>query len=589
MISFRCTRNNTLQILLMLWSSLSLSSSWTMLRTNPKKTGMILQRPLAGAGAAVRRNMALSATTTSGNTSKTSSKRSSKGAKASLSSPSSSSTNMINLQTIQQDELETILKSWGHPKYRAKQIYNWVRVQGVTNVDDMLNIPKTLKQQLKAHASEGSLELEFEQVSKDGTRKRAYKLPDGQLIESVLMPYQDGRYTACISSQAGCAQGCVFCATGQMGFSRQLTADEIYEQVARFSSELAYKDKHQDEDDDDEDSDASGIGSSSNRAKHNRQTRLSNIVFMGMGEPLANYRNVVAAVKRIQSELGIGHRKITISTVGIVPNIAKLAIDLPQVRLAVSLHCASDDERSSLLPANVRYGGLDRLMETLQEYGKTTGKRITLEWALIEHENDTPETAHKLGKLVKKWLRPDMVHINVIPLNPTGGYGGSPSGRSRVNAFCEILEKRYGVACTPRVRRGIDIDAGCGQLKAAVEKKNKMNKMEKEDDGDFDDDEQSKQQNTASTAEMKISVGDSKDTIAIEQEQDEDDVSPFAIAEDVVVMADEEDWEDYEYSLGEKDEVARLLALVKDTVVTEENAIVTGSASSTSAVNNRNE
>jgi 23S rRNA (adenine2503-C2)-methyltransferase len=463
---------------------------------------------------------------------------------------------MINLQTIQQDELEGILTSWGHPKYRAKQIYNWVRVQGVTNVDDMQNIPKKLKQQLKAHASEGSLKLAFEQVSKDGTRKRAYQLPDGQLIESVLMPYRDGRYTACISSQAGCAQGCVFCATGQMGFSRQLTADEIFEQVARFASELAYQDKHGDDGDEDDDDEKDSLKISS--SSHNRETRLSNIVFMGMGEPLANYRNVVTAVKRIQSELGIGHRKITVSTVGIVPNIEKLAQDLPQVRLAVSLHCASDEERNSLIPANLRYGGLDRLMETLREYSKTTGKRITLEWALIEHENDTPETAHKLGKLVKKWLRPDMVHINVIPLNPTGGFGGNPSGRSRVDAFCAILEKNYRVACTPRVRRGIDIDAGCGQLTAVLEKKKKT------------------------TQEQQIATHDDDDeeVVPIEQEQD---VS-FAISENVVELSDEEDWEDYEYSLGEKDEVARLLSMVKDTVVTKENeVVVTGSITDSNA------
>jgi wyosine [tRNA(Phe)-imidazoG37] synthetase (radical SAM superfamily) len=278
---------------------------------------------------------------------------------------------------------------------------------------------------------------------------------------------------------------------------------------------------------------------------------------------LANYRNVVSAVKRIQSELGIGHRKITISTVGIVPNIEKLAIDLPQVRLAVSLHCASDDERSALLPANIRYGGLDRLMETLQNYSRTTGKRITLEWALIEKENDTPETAPKLGKLVKKWLRPDMVHVNVIPLNPTGGYGGSPSGRSRVNAFCEILVKRYGVSCTPRVRRGIDIDAGCGQLTAAVQKKEKKEQQQKEEQQDESEEIMEVHESSEETT-----------TMTMEEEQQQDEVS-FAI-----VVSDEEDWEDYEYSLGEKDEVAHLLSLVKDTVITEENAVVTGSSAS---------
>jgi len=321
----------------------------------------------------------------------------------------------------------------------------------------MNNIPKKLRLQLTDYSKPAALELAFEAKSKDGTIKRAYKCWDGQIIESVLMPYEDGRYTACISSQAGCAQGCVFCATGQMGFSRQLTVDEIFEQVSRFSAELLSDDE-------------------SEGGNHGREKRLSNVVFMGMGEPLANYRNVKEAVGRINSDLGIGARKVTISTVGIVPNIRKLVSDpeMPKVRLAVSLHCASDDERSALLPANRRYGGLKELMSTLHEYIETTRRRITLEWALIEGENDTPENARKLGQLVNEYgLRKDMVHVNVIPLNPTGGYVGSPSNRERVNAFIRTLEEEYGVACTPRVRRGIDIDAGCGQLKSKVLQKEK--------------------------------------------------------------------------------------------------------------------
>jgi len=257
------------------------------------------------------------------------------------------------------------------------------------------------------------------------------------------MPYDDGRQTACISSQAGCAMGCVFCATGQMGFARQLTQEEIYEQVATFASELK------------------GSGK-----------RLSNVVMMGMGEPLANYRNVIGAIRRMNEELGIGARKITVSTVGVVPNIKKLMEEDIQVRLALSLHCANDEERSALLPANRRYGGLDELMKTIREYIYTTNRRVTLEWALIENENDTPETARELGRLLQRFdIRRDMVHINVIPLNPTGGFEGSPSGRKGVHAFVSTLDKEFGLKATPRVRRGIDIDAGCGQLKASVKKK----------------------------------------------------------------------------------------------------------------------
>ena len=205
----------------------------------------------------------------------------------------------INLSTISQAELETLITAWGHPKFRAAQVYQWIHKQGVTNVSDMNNLPKTLREQLLATTEPSSLELAFEQVSKDGTIKRAYRCTDGQVIESVLMPYDDGRYTACISSQAGCAQGCVFCATGQMGLARQLTSDEIFEQVARFSRELIRRDKEQ-------------SARTSDSTRPGRPMRLSNVVFMGMGEPLANYRHVVTAIDRISKELGIGARKITV-------------------------------------------------------------------------------------------------------------------------------------------------------------------------------------------------------------------------------------------------------------------------------------
>lgn len=377
---------------------------------------------------------------------------------------------LLNLHTITLEEIQELVVSWGYPKFRGKQIYGWIRDKGVTNPNEMNNLPKALRNTLieftsrqnsnngeaSGDAGGGALQLAFEAVSKDGTRKRAYELRDGQLIESVLMGlYEDGRYTACISSQAGCAMGCVFCATGQMGFARQLSSDEIFEQVSRFASEL--------------------------KREQDPSKRLSNIVFMGMGEPLANYRNVVDAVNRINSELGIGARKITVSTVGVVPSIKKLyseSTEMPQVRLAVSLHCANDDERTKLLPANARYGGLSELMTTLKDYIDTTGRRITLEWALIAHQNDGLDTARQLGNLVRKYkLRSDMVHVNVIPLNPTEGFeGAKPSNPKRVNAFCDCLKNEFGISATPRVRRGIDIDAGCGQLKAKVQKREEQKK-----------------------------------------------------------------------------------------------------------------
>lgn len=349
----------------------------------------------------------------------------------------------VNLLTLPLPELETIIKSWGFPAFRARQINNWIFNQGVSDIDDMKDLPLKLRTVLKERATIGSLHLEIEQVSNDGTIKRAYKLHDGQMIESVLMPYEDGRRTACISSQAGCAMGCVFCATGQMGFARQLTAEEIFEQVARFASELK----------------ADG-------------ERLSNVVMMGMGEPLANYNNVIAAIRRMNEDLGIGARKITVSTVGVVPNIRKLMAEDIQVRLALSLHCATEEERTALLPANRRYGGLHELMTTIKEYIRVKRQRVTFEWALIEGENDTPEVARTLGRLLHTYdIRTDMAHVNLIPLNPTGGYGGGPSGRRNVAKFVDVLEREFGISATPRMRRGIDIDAGCGQLTAANEKK----------------------------------------------------------------------------------------------------------------------
>ena len=332
--------------------------------------------------------------------------------------------------------MEEIFRSWGQPVFRLKQVKRWVFDKGVTDFGRMKDIPLDLRGRLEKMFRFGSLKLASEQVSKDGTRKRAYELPDGQIIESVLMPYTDGRQTACISSQAGCGMGCVFCATGQMGFSRQLTAAEIFEQAQQFSLELK--------------NDKDG------------EKRLSNIVMMGMGEPLANYDNVLAAVRRINSELGIGARRITISTVGLAPRIRKLADEDIQVGLAVSLHQASDEKRSSLMPVNKRYP-INELIDSVKYYISKTNRRVSFEWALIRNETDTPEVAAELGTL----LRGMLCHVNVIPLNPTSGFGGKPTPKAGVDEFIRILGT-YGVPATPRTRRGIDIDAGCGQLSTQI-------------------------------------------------------------------------------------------------------------------------
>ncbi|MEQ8677137.1 MAG: 23S rRNA (adenine(2503)-C(2))-methyltransferase RlmN [Aggregatilineales bacterium] len=341
---------------------------------------------------------------------------------------------LTNLLELDQDELTTLFKTWDEPKFRAQQVWEWLYDNCVGSFDEMTNLPKPLREKLAEHSTIGTLQLETEQVSRDGTVKRLYKLPDGQLIESVLMPYDDDRRTACISTQAGCAMGCVFCATGQMGYARHLTSTEIFEQALNFAQLLSAEGE-----------------------------RLSNVVLMGMGEPFHNYDASVHAVRRLMDDLGIGARHITISTVGLVPQIRRFADEGLQVKLAISLHAATNEERSALLPVNKRWD-LEELINACKYYVEQTNRRITFEWALIHGSTDTPEQAHALGKLLQGMRN---CHVNAIPLNPTQGYTGGPSDLDTTTEFISIL-KRYGVSMTVRVRRGIDIDAGCGQLKSKV-------------------------------------------------------------------------------------------------------------------------
>jgi 23S rRNA (adenine2503-C2)-methyltransferase len=346
-------------------------------------------------------------------------------------------TEKINLYTLSKPELTDLIIAWGFPKFRAGQVWDWLYTSFITDITLMTNLPAPLRERLIAEATIGTLTLTAEQSSRDGTTKRLYHLPDGQLIESVLMPYDDDRRTACISTQAGCAMGCVFCATGQMGFARHLRADEIFEQAARFASLL-----------------------------HAEGERLSNVVLMGMGEPFHNYDESLKAVHRLMDDLGIGARHITISTVGLVPQIRRFADEGLQVRLAISLHAATNAERGALLPINKKWD-LPELMRACRYYIQKTGKRVTFEWALIKGKTDTAEQAHALGQLLQGMY----CHVNAIPLNPTTGYNGDPSTPNNAQEFTDILES-YGVSVTIRVRRGIDIDAGCGQLKSQVMKRN---------------------------------------------------------------------------------------------------------------------
>ncbi|MCU1496346.1 MAG: rlmN [Acidimicrobiales bacterium] len=318
----------------------------------------------------------------------------------------------------------------GQPRYRVDQVWQGLHRHG-TDPEDWSSLPKALRTTLVAELPP-ALELAAESVSDDGrTVKWLWTLADGRQVETVLMRYPD-RATVCVSSQAGCAMACSFCATGQAGFDRHLTVGEIVEQVVRART----------------------------RAASDGQ-RLSNVVFMGMGEPFANYDRTWSAVERIHDDLGLGARHLTLSTVGVVPGIRRLAAARLPVNLAVSLHLANDAERDELVPINRRYP-LAVLAEACQGYVEATGRRLSFEWALIDGTNDTRRHAAELAA----YARPLRAHVNLIPLNPTPGYpvrGTPPAG---VRAFADELTA-LGINATIRRTRGTDIDAACGQLRAS--------------------------------------------------------------------------------------------------------------------------
>ncbi len=316
----------------------------------------------------------------------------------------------------------------GEPAYRARQV--WTALHAGREPEEMTELPATLRARL-AVVLEPGLRLEQESVSDRGdTIKWLWRLGDATAVETVLMRYPD-RATVCVSTQAGCAMACSFCATGQAGFKRHLTTGEIVEQVVR-----------------------------ARRGALPR--RLSNVVFMGMGEPLANYGPVWAAVERIHDELGLSARRLTLSTVGLVPGIRRLAGEALPVNLAVSLHAANDAKRNELVPINRRWP-LAELIDACWEYVEAKGRRLSFEWAVIEGVNDQPSDAAELAAVA----RPLAAHVNLIPLNPTPGYpvrGTPPAG---VREFRDRL-KAAGVNVTVRRNRGTDIDAACGQLAAAA-------------------------------------------------------------------------------------------------------------------------
>jgi 23S rRNA (adenine2503-C2)-methyltransferase len=338
---------------------------------------------------------------------------------------------MTSFYDLTFEQLEALLTAWEQPRYRALQIWQGLYRDLAAGPQGISTIPRTLRERLAAELSFSGLKLKVEARSSDGqTRKILFQLGDAREIETVLMGYESRR-TTCISTQVGCAMGCVFCATGQMGFRRHLSAGEIVEQVLWFARELKAADDH-----------------------------LTNIVVMGMGEPFHNYEATMEAVDRLNDPRGFnfGARRITISTVGLVPMIERFAAEKRQVNLAVSLHAATDDLRAELLPINAKYP-LAQLFAAVRAYYAETHRRVTFEWALIEGKNDTPEQARALAS----WVKGLPCHVNVIPLNPTRDYAGQATTRERAAAFKADLES-YGIPCTIRVRRGIDINAGCGQL-----------------------------------------------------------------------------------------------------------------------------
>ncbi len=343
--------------------------------------------------------------------------------------------NKPNLLDLDHSRLESLLESVGQPRYRADQIWQWLYKQLATEIQDMTSLPKALRAKLEEVAVLHTPKVLATQESLTGeTRKDLLEMRDGEQVEVILMRYIERR-TVCVSTQVGCAIGCQFCATGQMGFQRNLSSGEIVAQVLHFERTLRAQGR-----------------------------RVTNIVFMGMGEPLLNYDNTLAAITRLMDPAGLqmGQRRMTLSTVGISTAIRRFAKEKLQVNLAVSLHAATDELRSELMPVDRRHD-LDALFAAVQEYINRTNRQVTFEWALIDGVNDTPEQAAALAARIAGML----VHVNLIPLNPTDGYPGQPSSEERVTAFTDILDRRH-IPYTRRLPRGGDIQAGCGQLRARI-------------------------------------------------------------------------------------------------------------------------
>lgn len=340
---------------------------------------------------------------------------------------------MIRLHDLELSALEALLATWGGTRTDARQVWQWLYRRGATAFDQMTTLPQALRERLVAEMTFYVPPLLARQEAPGGeTRKDLLQLGDGEQVEVVLLRYRE-RHSACISTQVGCACRCVLCATGQMGFVRQLSSEEIVAQVLHLQRELAVE-----------------------------QRQLSNIVLMGMGEPLLNYEPTLAAIRRLidPRALGFVQRRITLSTVGIVPGIRRLAEENLHINLAISLHAATDALRNRLVPINQRYP-LDDLFAAIKLHTARTQRRVMIEWVMVDGVNDTREQAEALVER----LAGTPAHVNLIRLNPTAGYDGQPSTLEAIDAFVEILDQNH-IPHTMRQRRGGEIAAGCGQLRS---------------------------------------------------------------------------------------------------------------------------